>query len=112
MSMNLGVKAIRPVFTKSGKEYIQEEYYQLWQTPSEITELAIKSKDPIEIYIDWVYSISKYEKEMIYAEDDIFEEREPIGIRNYNYGDFHLTELISWIKEMRDNEYTIEFFEH
>lgn len=112
MSMNLHVSGERAVtVNKTGKQSKQTVHFPLWQTPTCITKEAIRGTDPKTVYVEWVRSRSNDEEEPIYAEDDIWAERAPIGTRVVNTGEEHIQELIAWLAECEEEGYDIEFYE-
>jgi len=111
MSMNLQVSGERTVtVNKTGKKSKQTTHFSLWQTPTEVTRAALKG-NPKQFYIDWVKERSEDETEEVFAEDDIWCEREPIGTRTSNPGLEHIAELEQWLKECEDEGYELEWYE-
>lgn len=111
MSMNLYVEATREVtVTKTGKSSVQKISFGLWQTPTEVTYAILESPDVKQAYINWVKSNSSVDKYPIYADDDLFRDREPIGYEDVNAGEDHIRELEEWAKTCEDEGYEIEFF--
>ncbi len=95
--MNLQVSGERTVtVNKTGKKSKQTTHFSLWQTPTEVT---------------WVKERSEDETEEVFAEDDIWCEREPIGTRTFNTGLEHIAELEQWLKECEDEGYELEWYE-
>ncbi len=66
-------------------------------------------EDQLKAYTDYILSISNTHVENIYADDDVWCEREPIGTREYNWGLEHVEELNDWCKEAIDGGYAIKF---
>lgn len=108
MSMNLTIAAERKVKVK-GTGKVKKEYRRLsrWQTPTDVTYSIIAQADPLKAYCDWVLSVSKDEEEPVYAKDDIFGEREPVGYRVYNAGKEHVEELQKKIQELVEEGWDI-----
>ncbi len=100
MSMNLFLMASLDAETKLGKKVIREVCH-LWQTPTKITRsiLAIPDGEIFNAYKEWIISIAKDEIIPVYAEDDFFNEREPIGTETINHGMDHLQEVQEWLDE-------------
>lgn len=112
MSINLYVSGEREVtVNKTGKQSKQEVNFSLWQTSSALTREAIVSKDPLAIYTTWIRTITKDKIESIFAKDDIFCEREPVGSIIVNLGSEHLKELNEWLTSCEEEGYTIEWYE-
>lgn len=111
MSMNLHLVAEREVtVVKTGKQRKQEIYFDLWQTPTVVTNEIMGKSDVKQAYIDWVTSMSETEKIPVYADDDLFGDHDPIGFEEVNTGVDHVTELNAWIKECENEGYEIEFY--
>jgi hypothetical protein len=71
----------------------------VWQTPTEVTKMIMKSSDPTQAYIDWVLSQSKDVQHPVYANDDVLCEREPVRYVTINEAE----EYLKWFKEALDN---------
>jgi len=98
MYTNFHIIAKRDIFVvNTGCFEVQEINCNfIWQSPSRITYKIIHSSNKMQAYIDWVLSISKDVEEKVYAEDDIFEERDPIATRIINHGEDHIERLFDW----------------
>lgn len=113
MSMNLHVEATRPTkvtikgIEKESKETIN---FDLWQTPTSVTYDILDQENKLQAYIDWVKSISEDRQWPIYAEDDIFGERDPIGYETVNDGDIQIEYLREWIKLCEEGDFTVEWY--
>lgn len=110
MSTNIHITATREVIVvKTGKRDYQTTYFEAWQTPTATTYAIMASPDRVQAYKDWALSMSEDREEDVYAEDDIFEEGEPVGKVVVNYGKDHIAGLDDWIKNVEEAGYTIEF---
>lgn len=87
MSMNLHVDGRQKAVLDSGKEIEIVKRFDLYQTPTEITDKAMKG-NPLEVYCDWVM--------------ETWGTEESVG---------HLERLKEWIKTMENDGYVIDFFE-
>lgn len=87
MSMNLHVDARQLAVLKSGKEIDVIKKFDLYQTPTNVTEEAIMG-DSLEVYCDWV--IKRWCKSKSSVE--------------------HLEKLKDWIALMEEEGFTITFF--
>lgn len=113
MSMNLYVEAKRPIkFTVKGeeKETTETVYFELWQTPTQVTFDILAKENKLEAYIDWINSISETRQWPIYAKEDIFCEREPIKYETINHGTIHIEELLEWVDDCNTGGFTIEWY--
>ena len=45
----------------------------------------------------------------MFAEDDLFEEGEPIGTKVFNAGKEHVEEFRAWIKDVEEEGFTVKF---
>ena len=111
MSTNIHISAEREVqVIKTGKVSKQTIYFGEGQTPTDVTYQIMAAEDKVQAYKDWVLSISEDVEEPVYAEDDIFQEDEPIGTETYNSGKEHVAKLDAWLKEALEEGYDIEFY--
>lgn len=113
MSMNLHVEATRPtkVNVKGVEKTSQETIsFDLWQTPTKVTYDILEQEDKLQAYIDWVKSISQDRQWPIYAEDDIFSQRDPIRFETVNDGDIHIEYLKEWIEYCNDEDFILEWY--
>jgi len=93
MSDNLCLRAYRKVFTKTGKDVVQNQYLGLWQTPSTVTWEVLKYptfEKQLEAYCEWADSIC-----------------ETIGYRSVYKS--HTQELQEEIQRLRAEEYKFIF---
>jgi hypothetical protein len=106
--LDFGIIAERDIIVKrTGKHEVQQvELFDCLPEPSN-TELnsILESADPVKAYIDWLFKDAEgaeYE-EPIYADDDIWQERPPIGTRTVNARKEHAemvkSKVDSYIKE-------------
>ena len=116
MSMNVRIFAKRVIYseTKHGKQQIiQAVDFQAQQTPSDVTYQIVESDDPKQVYSDWIrwmqYTNPTVHYNPIFAPDDVFGEREPIGYEEYNWAEDHINELNRWCEEVEDDGYTVKF---
>jgi hypothetical protein len=110
MSMNLFLQATLDADTKLGKKKIKESC-NLLQTPTRVTRaiLSLPRKDIFPTYIEYVKSISEKKEVPLYADDDFFREREPIGTEIEDYGAEHIQEVQDWLDD--HNGWDIEWSE-
>jgi len=114
MSMNILITASRKITfkKKDGKRGggIQRNEFPTFQTPTDVTRKIITSMDPAQTYIDWVLAeFSRDEIEPVFAEDDIWQEGEPVGTRVWNQGKEHIEEFRGWIEDVEANGFTVKF---
>jgi hypothetical protein len=109
MSTNMHFAAEREVLVvKTGRTATQRiNFDRTWQTPTRVTN-EIMAGDPIQGYKDWV--LREHSRDQIldvYAEDDYFEERGPIGTRVYNAAVEHVAEFEAWLEMCEAEGYTV-----
>ena len=113
MSMNVYIYAEREVTAKlkNGDEVVstQKEKWNALQTPTVDTYEIVNSRDPKQAYVDWCFSKSNPESIPIYAEDDIFNERDPIGWEEYDFYVDHIAQFEEWFYNMDQQGYTVKF---
>ena len=113
MSMNIYIVAEREVTAKATRskfvQDIQRVKFDALQTSTIDTYNILRSENPVEAYVDYVKSCSRIEKLPVYAPDDPFGEREPIGFEEYDWAIGHAEEFKKWVAEMKWQGYTIKF---
>lgn len=99
MSMNIHIEATRDIqVIKTGKVVEQTISFDgQWQTPTDVSYAIARSDDPLAEYSRWVMNRTAPVTFNVYAEDDVFSEREPIGTQTYHPGEMHLSDLGLWI---------------
>lgn len=109
MSTNIHFLATREIqVIRTGKIETQEEHFKgVWQTPTPVTRQLIGSLDPILAYRNWILEINEDYEVDIFAKDDIFREREPVGTETRNHGDDHCAEFDLWVASMTKQGYEI-----
>lgn len=111
MSANIHIIAKRLISFVNGHGKIdhdeQVEYVDVWQTPSEVTREIMKDH-PVQAYKDWVISRSQDREELLFADDDIFCEGEPVGTKIVNEGQEHIARLDAEIAELIERGFSIE----
>lgn len=108
MSTNIHFAAEREiVVVKTGQKDIQRIYFDpVWQTPTQVTYEIMKG-DPIQGYKDYILERSRDEILEVYAEDDYFEERAPVGQQIYNVGKDHVARFDEWLAMCEAEGYTV-----
>ncbi len=114
MSMNIMITAERKITfkNKAGKQCTgtQIEFFNALQTPTEVTFKILHSADQVKTYIDWVLAeCSQDEISPVYAEADIFQEREPVGTEVWNSGKEHVENFKDWLAEVEYQGFTVKF---
>lgn len=111
MSTNLNVYGIRAVTVNAtGEQSSQVIRFDLWQTPSKITEQILASSDIIQAYKDWVSADKVEEVVDVYADDDYFQEHPPIGVKTVCDADEHLADFDEFIEQCADGYYQLTFY--
>ena len=103
MSMNINLKAVIVgdfvINSKSIKKKIHE-MFDCVQTPTNITKQILKSNNPYDEYVNFIKNRFDENQEIfIYAEDDYFEENEPVDSIIDNAGDEHIKTLNKFISD-------------
>ena len=111
MSMNIGFEAVREVqVIKTGQLSVQTEEATVWQTPTAVTYAILDAEDQVQAYCDWVLSNSEDQTYPVFAEDDLWGEREPIGEQTFNQGRDHVEWFQEWVKTRVDEGYDIRAY--
>lgn len=109
MSTNIHFSASREIkVIKTGKIETQTIYFDEWQTPTRVTREIMESANPMQAYKDWILrECSRDEEILIYADDDIWNEHEPIGKEIYNDGKDHVARFEEWLAMCETEGYTV-----
>ena len=109
--MNIDIIAEKEIMTDGDNLVIdvQSDRFNAIQTPTLVTYEIVRSENPVEAYIEYVKSRSNVEKIPVYAPDDIFGEKEPVGFKDYDWSIGHVEGFKAWIAEMKLQGYTIKF---
>jgi len=109
MSINIGFVAEREIITPAGVKDIQRLYIDgVWQTPTEVTKRIYQSRNPIRVYVSWVLSVAEDVLEPVYADDDLFCEKAPVGVRKVNYGKQHVCEFMKEVALLKKLGFTVK----
>jgi hypothetical protein len=102
MSTNIRIHAHRMIqVVKTGALDTQSTEFDAWQTPTTDTWHIMNATDTagrLQAYRDWVIGTCEDEWESVYAEDDLFQEREPVGFNMVNHGRDHIAWLDEWLQ--------------
>jgi hypothetical protein len=110
MSMNILIEARRQVqVLKTGKISEQRITFDTWQTRTQVTMQILNSTDPASVFKDWVLSISEDHTVAVFAEDDIWEEGDPIGTKVVSPGKEAEAEFDDWLKMCEEEGYEVSF---
>ena len=113
MSMNVFIVAERDVSfkKKNGVQAtdVQSIKFDAWQTPTDVTYSIVNSANPAQGYIDFIKSRERVVQEPVFATDDIFGERDPIGFNEYNAAAEHIEEFQTWVASVEEQGYTVKF---
>jgi hypothetical protein len=109
MSLNVCFEAVREIrVLKTGRKDIQRTVYEVWQTPTKVTQRIVGSQDPIQEYRNWVSEqVGCVTEEDTYAPDDLFCEN-PTGKEIFDPRVGHLEDLAAWVREMQKGGWTIK----
>jgi uncharacterized protein (DUF2461 family) len=112
MSTNLHLRAHRKITVQAtGKEELQYISRVLWQTPSAVSRaIRDSTRDTLEMYKEYVMSVSQERTGLLYHEDDWMREGEPVGTEVIHEGKDECTEIDLWIAQAREQSYEIKFF--
>jgi hypothetical protein len=109
MSMNIHFAGVRDIqVVKTGAIERQEDYINVWQTPTEVTYNIANSDNPVRAYVNWVLTQSEDIQEPVYADDDIFGEHEPVGHTTYNPARDHAAAFLKEVRLLRRCGFAIE----
>lgn len=109
MSINLHLYASVDAISKVGTHHITEEF-ELYQTPTEITEMILTSKKIKEAYIEWAKQFEEIILIPVYAKDDPLGMRDSIGSKEVNSYQEHIKALEAWLDFHKDWDISWESF--
>jgi hypothetical protein len=110
MSMNILIEAQRQVqVLKTGAIREQSIRFDALQTPTTITQDILISRHPASVYKAWVLTQGEDETVAVFAEDDIWEEGEPIGTTIYNVAKEHVAGFNDWLKMCEEEGFEVSF---
>jgi hypothetical protein len=110
MSMNIYIRASREVrVVSTGKLAVQNIGFSAWQTPTTITQDIVISNYPASVYKAWVLSQGEDQVVQVFAEDDPWEERDPIGTEIYNVGKEHVARFEEWLEMCSQEGYEVHY---
>jgi len=116
MSYNIYIRANRKAYYEDKRgalvPFETSEDFIVWQTQTEDTQWILEGthqEDKLLRYCDFIKKQNLIEIEYEYDENDIWCE-EPIGSKEVNISDLHITDLNDWIKTMQDQCFTIEVY--
>jgi hypothetical protein len=109
MSINIHIVGRREVqVVKTGMVITQQaEYFDCWQTPSNVSQQIMSGNNPLLAYKNWVTANSIDVTEPLYSEDDPLCIGEVVGVQVYNTGREHLEQLDRWIEVAESEGYEI-----
>ena len=122
MSMNVEIIAERPIIYKDGQgdfcEGTQTEWFNVLQTRTEETNRIIAtdpsntaSQKRIDAYIQVLHDWGDQSRKLpVYAKDDHFHQRDPIGFERYDPIEEHLQAFDDWVTTMRKLGYVINVY--
>ena len=113
MSTNIHIYAERDIFVpKINRNEVQRiAFDRVWQTSTLDTRMIMESCDKIQAYKDWVMttSWSVDSEEPVYADDDYFQDMEPIGVKIVNAGKDHIYAFEKWLEMCSEDGYDVYF---
>jgi hypothetical protein len=99
MSMNLHLVATIEATSKVGKHTIRDPF-DLFQTPTEATDEILSHEDVMTAYLAWGEKNCNFDYTLpVYAPEDIFQQKAPVGSEIHNAWKEHLQELAQWLEE-------------
>jgi len=110
MSMNIEIMAVaKSMIIKTGEVFDNTVYLNVIQTPTDVTYKIMKAENKMEEYENYVTSVSEDDEVPVFAEDDVFQEGDPIGYETVNEGEEHLVELHNEVTHYTNKGYDIIF---
>lgn len=118
MSMNIQFIATREIKYKdksgSWKTTTQDDiFYDVYQTPTNVSYVIHKSDNKVQAYIDWVKAISENwnEEVPVYDYDCEMDENFEypiIGTKIVNPGEEHIKLFLEWVEAQETEGFTIQ----
>lgn len=109
MSTNIHFIAHREVkVIKTNRVSTQQIQFDEFQTPTRVTHEIMASADRAQAYKEWVLRECSHDEVFdVFAEDDIWEEREPVGKTIYNAGKEHIEKFEEWLKMCEEEGFEV-----
>lgn len=109
MSTNIHFIAHREVkVIMTNRISTQEIKFDVFQTPARVTHEIMASEDRAQAYKAWVLRECSQDQEFdVFAEDDVWEERDPVGKRIYNAGKEHIENFEAWLKMCEEEGFEV-----
>ena len=110
MSMNIYIEAVREaIAVKTGEHFKDTAVFPVWQTSTKDTTAIMAAEDRVAAYIDVIRTYGEPYEQYVFAEDDIFEEGDPISTRIVDDGADHAEYLMRWIADVTARGFDVEF---
>lgn len=113
MSTNIhffGTRKIKVIST--GRVSTQQIVFDaVYQTPTRVTWDIMNTEPSVRpiTYKEWVLRECSIDEELdVFAEDDIWCEREPIGKQIYNEGKEHIKKFDAWLKMCEEEGFEVQ----
>ena len=94
---------------KTGKEFKHEVHIELRTTPN-ASRLILASPDVAEAYFEWILAHTHIYNVEIFADDDLFEEGDPIGVKVVNDGEDHVAEIKAAMAQCIEDGFEFEWY--
>lgn len=111
MSVNIHIYATHPAQSSGEVNQYPVEIFDAIQTPTDVTRQIINSDDPKQTYTVFVDSRRTVQEVLVYAVDDLFYEHAPVGTTTYDWAEEHINQFNSWVCDVEQNGYKIQFGE-
>lgn len=110
MSMNIHIEAVREaIAVKTGEHFKDTVVFPVWHTLTKDTEAIMAAEDRVAAYIETIRAQCDPHEEEVFAEDDIFEEGDPVSTRIVDDGADHAEYLMRWIADVTARGFDVEF---
>ncbi len=113
--MNINIVATGTAIFPNNKAYPVHETFKCWQTQTKVTEAIENSEDPIASYIEWISKdIENYNEEVEIHDFESWDEEtgyfKVIGKRTVNYRKTHISDLQTWLEDVKEKGLTVEVY--
>lgn len=115
MSHNLYFRGTRIAIVKN-RPHIEFEdtiKFNLWQTPTTVTESVLSQNtfsEQVKVYKEWIKNNTTFYEYPIYHPDDVFCEGEPIDVKMIDESEEHFENFDRFVDDCNQGGYILEFY--
>ena len=93
----------------TSRVWVDCNYFEVFQTPTDVTTKIMQSFDKIQANIDWIMVNSIDEQVPEYEKNDLSFDVDQIGYGIINAAKNHVEQFAIWLCLMKDEKFTVTF---